>query len=270
MSQDRVSAPRSLWGPVSIAVVAGIFVVAALGGLVLLPSMQSAVRFADLWDAICSAAGIVTRPQAQTPVAPGFKTSDVIMTSTMLGQPGSESIGRGATLAQRCAICHGPVGLSRADSPNLAGQYAAAIYKELRDFKSGARVNVVMTPFAEPLSDQDMIDVANYYAYLPRMPSNPAARQSAPPRIVANGSPLRNIPACGACHGELDNKVGSPWLEGQPAAYLQSQLTAFAAGTRHNDISEQMRNVARQMTPEEIDAAVRFYASQPTTARTPE
>ena len=46
------------------------------------------------------------------------------------------SIGRGATLAQRCTMCHGPQGVSDANSPNLAGQYAAVIYKELDDFKT--------------------------------------------------------------------------------------------------------------------------------------
>ena len=55
---------------------------------------------------------------------------------------------------------------------------------------------------------------------------------------------MRNIAPCGACHGELDSKAGSPWLEGQPVTYLRAQLDAFARA-RRNDISEQMRNVAR-------------------------
>jgi cytochrome c553 len=79
---------------------------------------------------------------------------------------------------------------------------------------------------------------------------------------------MRNIAPCGACHGELTNKAGSPWLEGQPAVYLQAQLLAFASGARHNDISEQMRNVARQMTRAEVEAAVRYYGSQPRCVRT--
>jgi cytochrome c553 len=76
---------------------------------------------------------------------------------------------------------------------------------------------------------------------------------------------LRNIAPCGSCHGVLDNKTGSPWLEGQPAAYVKSQLQAFASGARRNDISQQMRNIARKMTPEEIDQAAEWYASQPST-----
>jgi cytochrome c553 len=58
-----------------------------------------------------------------------------------------------------------------------------------------------------------------------------------------------------SCHGSLDNKAGSPWLEGQSDAYLNAQLRAFASGQRTNDISQQMRNIARAMTPQEIDDA---------------
>jgi len=153
--------------------------------------------------------------------------------------------------------------VSRADSPNLAGQYASVIYKELTDFKAGARVNAVMTPFAIALTEQDMIDVASYYAYLPRLPAYHPAEALPPPRVVINGAPMRNIAPCGACHGTLDNKTGSPWLEGQSAVYIKSQLAAFASGERHNDISQQMRNIARQMTPAEIEEAANYFASQP-------
>jgi cytochrome c553 len=173
----------------------------------------------------------------------------------------AESVGRGATLALRCAMCHGARGLSQADTPNLAGQYPAVIYKQLLDYKSGARVSAVMAPLAAPLSDEDIRDLANYYAYLPRLP--PYHPSAEPPRIVISGAPMRNIAPCGACHGGLDNKLGAAWLEGQPAVYLKVQLEAFADGRRRNDISEQMRNIARGMTPAEIDAAVRYYASQP-------
>jgi cytochrome c553 len=181
----------------------------------------------------------------------------------MLTNPDTVSIGRGATLAQRCAICHGPEGVSDANSPNLAGQFAAVTWKQLSDFKSGARVSAVMTPFALAMNNQDMLDVAAYYSYLPRVPrSHPGGTLSAP-EVVTIGAPMRNIPPCGACHGDIDNKAGSPWLGGQSAVYIKAQLQAFASGARHNDISLQMRNIARQMTPDEIDQAAAYYASQP-------
>jgi cytochrome c553 len=264
MSQEAPLSPKDPWVVRSIAVVAAIFVVSAILGLAVLPLIQANGRASGLWDAICSAAGVARGPSSEKPIEPGFKLSTAVITSGTLRGPDPVSIGRGATLAQQCAICHGPTGVSRADSPNLAGQYASAIYKELQDFQTGARVNAIMSPFALRLSNQDMIDLASYYAYLPRLPAYHPAGALPLSRIVVNGAPLRGIAPCGACHGALDNKAGSPWLEGQSAVYIKSQLEAFGSGERRNDTSEQMRNIARRMTPEEIEEAAQYYASQPT------
>ena len=117
----------------------------------------------------------------------------------------------------------------------------------------------VMAPMVADLSDQDMVDLAAYYAYLPRLPGYHPTPGVAAPSIVVHGAPMRNIPPCAACHGGLDIKTGSPWLEGESPAYLKAQLQAFASGTRHNDISDQMRNIARQMTPDEIEAAAQYW-----------
>src|SRR5579885_1950557 len=172
---------RNPWFIRSVGVTAGIFIIVALSGFVLLPYLQPDLKLAGLWDAICSAAGVIHKPSSEAPVEPDFKVSTVALTSQTLKGATPESIGRGATLAHQCAICHGPTGVSRADSPNLSGQYPSVIYKELMDFKTGARVNAVMTPFATHMSEQDMIDVAAYYAYLPRPPGyHPSGATPAP------------------------------------------------------------------------------------------
>jgi cytochrome c553 len=263
MSQRPLFSFRNPWFSASVGVTAAIAVLAALAGLIWLPLAQPDLKLSGIWDAICSAAGVPrTTPQGAV-IQPDFKTSNVVMTSEMLTHHDQVSIGRGATLAQRCAICHGPQGVSDANSPNLAGQFAAVTYKELNDFKTGARVNVVMSPFAATMSNQDMLDVAAYYAYLPRVPSNKFDPRLTAPAIVTIGAPMRNIAPCGACHGDIDNKAGSPWLGGQSAVYIKAQLQAFASGTRRNDIHQQMRNIARQMTAEEIDQVAAYYEAQP-------
>ncbi len=263
MSDQPLFSLRNPWFGVSVGVTAGIAVLSAVVGLIWLPLAQPDLKLAGIWDAICSAAGVPRAAVPEAAVKPDFKTSNVVMTSEMLTKVNQVSIGRGATLAQRCAICHGPQGVSDANSPSLAGQFAAVTYKELNDFKTGARVSVVMTPFAVAMSDQDMKDVAAYYAYLPRVPSNNLDAGRPAPAIVVTGAPMRNIPPCGTCHGDVDNKAGSPWLGGQSAVYIKAQLQAFASGTRRNDISQQMRNIARQMTAEEIDGVARYYEAQP-------
>jgi cytochrome c553 len=246
----------------SVGVTAALFILTALVGFIVLPYAQHWLEFSSAWDAICSAAGLPRRAISTAPSSTRPLT-EVVLTPTMLARPSQESIGRGATLAQRCAICHGPIGISRADSPNLAGQYPSVIYKELHDFRSGARTNAVMSPFAVNLTDQEIVDLAAYYGYLPRLPAYHPVPQQPRPRIVIYGAPLRGIAPCGSCHGSLDNKVGSPWLEGQSEAYLKAQLQAFASAHRTNDINQQMRNIARAMTPQEIDEAAAYYASQP-------
>ena len=249
------------WGIASIAATAGVAVCGIVLGFAVLPLMQSNIRYAGLWDAICSAAGLLARAPASAVVPCSRPVSQVVLTPTIFQPADPESIGRGATLALRCTMCHGAQGLSRADTPNLAGQYPFSIYKELHDFQTGARQSAVMQPLVVGLSDQDMRDLAAYYAYLPRLPGY----HPGPPRpsIVVSGAPMRGIAPCGSCHGWLAYKIGSAWLEGQPAAYLSTQLANFANGTRHNDIEAQMRNIARQMTQEEMDAAAAYYASTP-------
>jgi cytochrome c553 len=263
MSDQQLFSPRNPWFSVTVGLTVVIVAVSAWLGLIWLPLAQPDLKLSGIWDAICSAAGVPRAGPAAVPEQPAFKTSSVVMTSDMLRHPDPVSIGRGATLAQRCAICHGPQGVSDANSPNLAGQYAAVTYKELNDFKAGARVNAVMSPFAQNMSNQDMLDLAAYYAYLPRVPSPRLDASIVIPSIVSVGAPMRNIPPCGACHGDIESKAGSPWLGGQSAVYIKAQLEAFASGGRRNDISQQMRNIARRMTAEEIGQAAEYYAAQP-------
>ena len=263
MSGERIASLRNPWFTASVGITAAIAIVAAIVGFVWLPLQHPGERFKGVWDAICSAAGLVrAAPSGAQIVRADYPTTTVEVVPQMLQGASAEAIGRGATLALRCTMCHGARGLSQADTPNLAGEYPVTIYKELVDFKTGARVSAVMAPLVADLSDADMRDLADYYAYLPRQSeAHPDAGEA--PRIVASGAPMRSIAPCGACHGEVASKVGAAWLEGQPAVYLRTQLEAFSTGARHNDIGEQMRNIARGMTAAEIDAASRYYAERP-------
>lgn len=272
MSGEKLFSIRNRWfsGAVSLTIV--IAAVAALFGFVVLPSLQTNATFADTWDKICTAAGLVRPSTLASPVIKpdrDHQTSAVIVTPRMMGPTDTVSIGRGATLAIQCTMCHGARGLSQADSPNLAGQYPIAIYKQLQDYKTGARASAVMSPRVTDLSDQDMRDLAAYFAYLPRLPGYHPTGKVPAPRIVTGGAPMRNIPPCASCHGTIEYKTGAAWLEGESPVYLKAQLEAFTAGTRRNDISQQMRNIARNMTKDEIEAAAEYYSHQPTPTGAP-
>src|ERR1700694_5377410 len=263
MSTERLFTFRNLWFAASVGVAGVMVMLSLIVGFVLLPYAGTNSQLTSLWDAICSAAGVPRATVTSETAKPNFTTSNVVMNPQMFGPTDTRSVGRGATLAMQCAICHGSNRTSQVDTPNLEGQPAAAVYKELRDFKTGARTNAVMSPFTVKLSEQDMLDLAAYYSYLPRQPGTHPDDAVAVSPIVARGAPMRNIPACSSCHGTTDAKLGTPWLDGQSAVYIKAQLQAFATGARRNDISEQMRNIARQMTTAEIEEAAHYYASRP-------
>ena len=264
MSDKGTASPRGAWSATAIAATVAVLVASAVVGFVWLPPQHPSATVAGLWNAICSAAGVVRPPPSKEAiVTPTYPTTRVVVTPQMLAGADARAIGSGATLALRCTMCHGANGQSQAETPNLAGQYRAAIYKQLVDFQTGVRSNAIMQPLVAGLSDTDMRDLADYYAYLPRAPDGGGGAGMAAPTIVASGAPMRGIAPCGACHGTIGEKAGAPWLGGQPVAYLRAQLTAFASGARRNDIDEQMRNIARQMTPAEIEAASQYYAQYP-------
>ena len=85
-----------------------------------------------------------------------------------LGLPAAaqpDAAAQGRKKAQACAVCHGPLGLSSApDAPNLAGQPALYLTAQLRAFRSGTRRHEVMSVIARPLSDDDIGQLAAWFA----------------------------------------------------------------------------------------------------------
>jgi cytochrome c553 len=263
MNKERLFSLSNRWFVGAVGTVAAIFVVAALVGFVWIPYAQGDKTLAGVWDAICRAAGAPGPSTGFNDASAGKgSSSDVIMVPQMISAD-SVAIGRGATLALRCTMCHGARGMSEANTPNLAGQNAESMYKQLRDFQSGRRSSEIMAPHARNLSDQEMRELAAYYAYLPRVTPPPSLTdQLKAPAIVQIGAPMRNIAPCASCHGGSDRKTASPTLDGEPEVYIRAQLQAFAKGSRKNDISAQMRNVARQMTAEEIELVAKYYSQR--------
>jgi cytochrome c553 len=66
-----------------------------------------------------------------------------------------------------CAGCHGPDGVSVNPLwPNLAGQNAEYLVKQMKDYRDGRRTDPVMAPMAQGLTDEDIENLAAYYAGL--------------------------------------------------------------------------------------------------------
>lgn len=181
---------------------------------------------------------------------------------------GDPNLGKPKT--QVCAACHGEDGNTPKElaiNPKLAGQHEKYLIKQMVDFRKGEqgpRANGVMFGFVQALTDQDIKDIAAYYA------SQTAVLGSVPEHYLALGQQLyrggnskTGVPACAACHGAngLGNALMSaPVLSGQNPDYTMAQMKAFKEGVRKNGPNGMMKDIAQKMTDEEIEA-VSYYVS---------
>ena len=258
-SRDQPTSPDSRF-TVWIGATVALFFVAVLVGFVWLPSAQRDAEGLDLWSAICRAIGLPTvSARASAPMA-AQPASTVAWTTATRRRLAQGNAVRGAALATTCNNCHGPNGISTdAAFPNLAGQSADAIYKQLEDYRSGKRNPAVMGVFVSAVVGAGHPRSCGAFCVaagsLCRRPGKTGSADTAARNLIEVGDPLRGIAPCAACHGPLGLTPGAPGLRGQQRAYLEQELQAFAAGNRRNDIREQMRTIARQLTSAEIAIA---------------
>jgi cytochrome c553 len=253
---------------------AGLLAVAVVLGFVVLSREQQNGPALGTWTAICRALGIIADiGPAGEPQPPLRTPSRIAWTSATRAQITGGDAEHGAFVAANCTACHGEQGVSQTGLyPTLAGMDGASIYKQLDDFRVGKRSWGAMNAIAQALSMQDSADVGAYFARrtngLPPLLSEPffqaghSLREGNPAiRLAFAGDPSRGIPPCAACHGPSASKLGTPPLKGQQAEYIERQLAAFAQGMRQNDINEQMRTIASQLTPDEMHAVAEFYGT---------
>ncbi len=163
-----------------------------------------------------------------------------------------------------CMACHGADGNSiNPEWPSLAGQVPEYLVKQLQDFKSGARENALMVGMVAPLSEQDMEDLAAYYASQTLKVSAPADRKRAQEgqRLYRGGNAKTLVSSCMSCHGPSGQGIPPrfPRVSGQHAVYSESQLLAFKAGKRSND-NETMTRIAFRMSESEIKAVAHYMS----------
>ncbi|MFG6456643.1 c-type cytochrome [Roseateles sp. BYS96W] len=169
----------------------------------------------------------------------------------------------GAISSQVCAACHVADGSRGAPAnPILQGQHADYLVKQLTEFKSGKRQNAVMTAMAAPLSEEDIRNVAAFYAAKTAKPGFAKNKDTVElgQKIYRGGVAERNIPACAACHGPTGSgiPVQYPRIGSQHGEYIEAQMNAFRSGTRTN--SPQMTAVAARMNDKEIKAVSDYIA----------
>lgn len=266
--ETRSPWPRIGWGVTILLAVASF----ALGFLVVSRPQQGGSTF-GVWAAICRGLGVTSDTGAALELQPAVSVpSKIAWTSATLKAIGEGDVHNGETVALICAACHGKSGVSgSALYPTLAGMEAVTIYKQLDDFRSGKRSNGVMNAIATAITVQSAADVAAYFSSrsngMPPPHGDPLQgghsfrEGNGAIRLVFAGDPARGIPPCTACHGPSEIKLGAPRLTGQQPAYIERQLAAFAQGLRRNDINEQMRTVASQLTATEMHEVAEVYGT---------
>lgn len=96
-----------------------------------------------------------------------LKTLAVSLLATSASMAFAADIEAGKAKAATCTACHGPAGMSMNDQwPNLAGQKEGYLVKQMKAFRDGTRNDPLMSPMAKPLSDEDIANLAAYYASL--------------------------------------------------------------------------------------------------------
>lgn len=162
-----------------------------------------------------------------------------------------------------CAACHTSDG-SRGSpaNPILQGQHPEYLVKQLKEFKAGARQNAVMSGMAAPLSEDDMKNVAAFYAGKQAKPgfAKNKATVELGEKIYRGGIAERSVPACAGCHSPSGAGIPAqyPRLAGQHADYTEAQLVAFRGGVRKN--SDAMTGVAAKLNDREIKAVADYIA----------
>ena len=170
----------------------------------------------------------------------------------------AQDIEAGRAKAQVCAACHGADGNSIAPIfPSLAGQTWRYLYIQLKDYKEGRRTNPIMSPMAAPLTRQEMIDIANFYAAQPLKPSAFKADEAK----VKLGKAKADENLCVMCHlGGFSGQNEIPRVAGQQYDYIVQQLRDFKSRTRTNDAGN-MTSVSQSLTEIDIENLAHYLTS---------
>ncbi|MFY9511192.1 MAG: c-type cytochrome [Rubrivivax sp.] len=201
-----------------------------------------------------------------------MKPAVALILATILAGPALASDAKGAfkpdlakgqATAATCQACHTSDG-SRGSpaNPILQGQHPEYLVKQLSEFKAGKRKNAVMSGMAAPLSEEDMKNVAAFYASKQAKAGFAKNKDTITlgEQIYRGGIAGKAVPACAGCHSPNGAGIPSqyPRLAGQHGDYTEAQLTAFRSGARGN--SAQMTSITAKMNDNEIKAVADYIA----------
>jgi cytochrome c553 len=179
--------------------------------------------------------------------------------------PGDPVAGR--EKSQLCQGCHGEEGISLEGLiPKLAGQYGKYIAKELRNYQSGTRSHQIMNAMAATISDEDLADIAAYFASRTKM-KGAGSNNELGKKLFLQGDISRTMVACVNCHGIngkglTPNTSMFPVIGGQQKDYIRRQLVNFRKGDRTNSPNGIMNRITQKLTDDELEALADYVSGQ--------
>jgi cytochrome c553 len=176
----------------------------------------------------------------------------------------SAAVGETPENIEVCAACHGEdgSGVGHDYVPIIAGTPAPHLEEAIFAYKDGARRCVgvpVMCEAIAPLSEDEIIEMADYYSAMPRLSTNEKFDR----QLAAVGKIIHDD-LCAQCHmlptdENIEDALGIP-LNGQKSAYLRLALGAYLTGDR-DTLVPIMADRLRELDQDKIDALVHYYAS---------
>lgn len=182
---------------------------------------------------------------------------------------GDPEAGKAKSVA--CAACHGQDGNKslQPEYPKLGGQHAGYLAVQLQQFKSGVRANAIMAGQTMALSEQDMLDLAAFFATQPHTLHGTPEGAIEPGQVIYRaGIAEKGVPACIACHGPTGSGnplADYPVINGQHPAYTIKQLQDYKSGARiggDEPTTNQriMQDIAKKLTEAEMQALADYVA----------
>jgi cytochrome c553 len=159
--------------------------------------------------------------------------------------------------AQICGACHGENGVPQQKTmPVIWGQYQGYLYLQLRDYKSGARKNDIMSPLAQTMERDDMMALALYFS---QKPWPDLQQQPAPPDVAKRAIAANVSIGCTGCHlGEYQGAGTQPRLAGQTREYLHQSMMEFRTRARGNNPG--MTDLMLATSVEDLEALAQYMA----------
>lgn len=191
--------------------------------------------------------------------------ASVLFIAVAAGAQAAGDAKAGQAKAGVCFGCHGVNGNSTNPVwPKLNAQHVKYLEKQLVDFKSGKRKDPIMNGQAAALSNQDMSDLAAFFAkQSATMGQADKAKVALGEKIYRGGNSAKGVAACIGCHGPTGTgnpPAGFPRISGQHADYMVKTLKDFRSGARANDLNGMMHNVAAKMSDKEIEAVASYMS----------